>query len=80
MQSIIPRPNKSADIRTDLGAILVSLEVSRSIWLITSASPEAGEKMSKYAVPGSDIAGLLRGHFGITPERRERGVGWSGRV
>jgi hypothetical protein len=34
-------------IRTDLGAIFVSLELSRSSWLITSLSPGGGEKMSK---------------------------------
>jgi len=41
---------KRTAIRTDLGAIFASLELSRSTWLITSLSPEAGEKMSKYAV------------------------------
>ena len=46
-------------IRTDLGAIFVSLELSRSTWLITSLSPGGGEKMSKHSVRGGDIAGLL---------------------
>ena len=46
-------------IRADLGAIFVSLELSRSTWLITSLSPGAGEKMSKHSVPGGDVAGLL---------------------
>jgi transposase len=46
-------------IRTDLGAIFVSLELSRSTWLITSLSPGSGEKMSKHSVRGGDIAGLL---------------------
>ena len=46
-------------IRTDLGAIFVSLELSRSTWLITSLSPGAGEKMSKHSVHGGDLAGLL---------------------
>jgi transposase len=46
-------------IRTDLGAIFVSLELSRSTWLITSLSPGGGEKMSKHSVPGGDIAGLM---------------------
>jgi transposase len=45
-------------IRTDLGAIFVSMELSRSAWLITSLSPGAGEKMSKHAVVAGDIAGL----------------------
>src|SRR3954451_16965189 len=52
------RPTQTA-IRTDLGAIFVSLELSRSVWLITSLSPGAGEKMSKHSVRAGDIAGLL---------------------
>ena len=46
-------------IQTNLGAIFVSLELSRSIWLITSLSPGGGEKMSKHSVPAGDIAALL---------------------
>src|SRR4051812_43765270 len=53
-----PRPAQAA-IRTDLGAIFVSMELSRRTWLITSLSPGAGEKMSKHSVPASDVAGLL---------------------
>src|ERR1700675_3041817 len=45
-------------IRTDLGAIFVSLELSRSTWLITSISPGGGEKMSKHTVRSGDVAGL----------------------
>ena len=54
-----PRPAQAA-IRTDLGAIFVSLELSRRVWLITSLSPGGGEKMSKHSVPASDVSGLLR--------------------
>jgi transposase len=46
-------------IRTNLGAIFVSLELSRSTWLITSLSPGSGEKMSKHSVSAGDIAALL---------------------
>jgi transposase len=46
-------------IRTDLGAIFVSMELSRTTWLITSLSPGAGEKMSKHSLRSNDIAGLL---------------------
>src|SRR5438132_1472832 len=46
-------------IHTDLGAIFVSLELSRSTWLITSLSPGGGEKMSKHSVPAGDIYALL---------------------
>jgi transposase len=54
-----PRPALAA-IRTDLGAIFVSLELSRRTWLITSLSPGAGEKMSKHAVAASDVTALLQ--------------------
>jgi transposase len=43
----------------DLGAIFVSLELSRSKWLITSLSPCGSEKMSKHMVAGGDVAGML---------------------
>jgi transposase len=46
-------------IRTDLGAIFVSLELSRSTWLITSLSPGAGERLSKHSVSAGDVGGLL---------------------
>src|SRR5271163_1455076 len=54
-----PRPAQAA-IRTDLGAIFVSLELSRKTWLITSLSPGGGEKMSKHSVPAGEVSGLLR--------------------
>jgi len=56
---IADRPEAPTAIRTDLGAIFVSLELSRLTWLITSLSPGSGEKMSKHSVRGGDIAGLL---------------------
>src|SRR6266851_164090 len=59
MHDDAPRPARAA-IRTDLGAIFVSMELSRSNWLITSLSPGAGEKMSKHSVVASDVAGLLK--------------------
>jgi len=47
-------------IRTNLGAIFVSLELSRSTWLIVaSLSPGGGEKMSKHGVSAGNIAALL---------------------
>jgi transposase len=45
-------------IQTNLGAIFCSLELSRSIWLITSLSPGAGEKMSKHSVAAGNVAAL----------------------
>lgn len=55
----VNRPEAQAAIRTDLGAFFVSLELSRSKWLITSLSPGGGEKMSKHAVAAGDVVGLL---------------------
>jgi transposase len=59
MQALCPRPDEHAAIRTDLKAIFVSLELSRSTWVITSLAPGGGEKMSKHAVPSGDIPALL---------------------
>src|SRR6266849_4110710 len=60
MQIVADRAEAPTAIQTDLRAIFVSLELSRSIWLITSLSPGGGEKMSKHSVPASDVSGLLR--------------------
>jgi transposase len=53
-------PPVPAAIRSDLGAIFVSMELSRRPWPITSMSPGCGEKMSKHSVRASDVSGLLR--------------------
>lgn len=47
-------------IRTHIGAIFASLELSRSNWLITSVSPGKGEKMSRHGVAAGDVAGLMK--------------------
>jgi transposase len=46
-------------VRNDLDAIFVSVELSRSTWLVTSLSPGGGEKMSKHQVRSGDVTGLL---------------------
>ena len=58
MHASVPRPEQAA-IHVNLAAIFVSLELSRSTWLITSLSPGGGDKMSKHSVRGGDVAGLL---------------------
>lgn len=59
----MPVAEKTTEVRTavrvELGAIFVSLELSRSKWLITSLSPGAGEKMSKHSIPGGDVTAML---------------------
>jgi transposase len=59
MQVVTSQPQPPAAIRTDLGAIFVSLELSQKTWLTTSLSPGSGEKMSKHSAPAGDLAGLL---------------------
>jgi len=61
-------------IRVDLGAIFVSLELSRSKWLVTSLSPGGGEKMSKHTVAGGDLAGLFE-CFGLLQEKARARTG-----
>ena len=56
-------------IRTNLGAIFVSLELSRSTWLITSISPGGGEKMSKHGVSAGNITA---GTVNLSDQGRER--------
>jgi transposase len=51
-----PRPAQAV-ICTDLGAISVSLELSRRVGLITSLSPGAGARCPK--VRATDLSGLL---------------------
>ena len=56
-----PRPGQVA-VQVSLAAIFVSLELSRSTWLITSLVPGGGDKMSKHSVRSGDIAELMA-HF-----------------
>ena len=69
------RPEDRTAIRAELGAIFASLELSRSMWLITSLSPGGGEKMSKHSVPSGDITGLLM----RLSQLREKARGRTGR-
>lgn len=46
-------------IRTHIAAIFVSLELSRSTWLVTSLSPGKGEKMSRHSLTAGHVAELL---------------------
>jgi transposase len=61
-------------IHTDQCAIFVSLELSRSTWLITSLSPGSREKMSKHSIPSGDVRGLLE-RFGALQERARARTG-----
>jgi hypothetical protein len=51
-------PKAQTAIRMDLGAIFVSLELSRTTWLLTSLSPGGGERMAKFSLRSGDVVGL----------------------
>jgi transposase len=52
--------NAETAIQENIGAIFVSLELSRSTWRLTSLSPGAGEKMSHHTLPAADLCGLFK--------------------
>ena len=58
MYTTVPATFEAA-VSTQLNAIFVSLELSRSTWLVTSLSPGAGDRMSRHAVKGSDFPALM---------------------
>jgi transposase len=72
MQTVADRAAAPSAIQTDLRAIFVSLELSRSTWLITSLSPGGGEKLSKHSVRGGDVAGLLERFAQLRDKARAR--------
>jgi transposase len=67
--------SRQTTIRTDLGAIFVSMQLSRSKWLITSVLPGNGEKMSRHCIAAGNLAEL----FGLFAKLRERSKGKTGR-
>ena len=71
--SLDPHEDHTA-IRTYVGAIFISLELSRSKWLVTSLSPGGGEKMSKHSLAAGDLAGLLT-HFSTLHEKASKRTG-----
>ena len=58
---LLDHPADLTAIRTQFGAIFVSLELSRSKWLVTSLSPGNGEKMSKRSLEAGDRPLDVRG-------------------
>ena len=65
MLTAADRAEAPTAIQTNLAAIFVSLELSRTIWLVTSLSPGGGEKMSKHSLQAGDIASLLARFQGL---------------
>ena len=76
MSSIEHTSEEQAAVRNDLSAIFVSLELSRSTWLVTSLSPGGGEKMSKHQVRGGDVAGLLARFSQLQAKSKARTGRW----
>ena len=76
MPNAIDTTDALTTIRTDLRAICISLELSRSKWLIISLSPGAAEKMSKHMLPGGDIDALLERFRGLQEKVRVRTGQW----
>jgi transposase len=72
MQIVADRPETPTAIHTDLRAIFVSLELSRSSYVITSLSPGGGEKMSKHSVPAGDVAGMFERFSQLREKARAR--------
>ncbi len=72
MHVVAAQSEAAIAIRTDLCAIFVSLELSRSTWLLTSLSPGAGEKMSKHSVSAGDTAGLFSRFVELQQKARTR--------
>jgi transposase len=66
------QPELPSAIRVDLGAIFVSLELSKSTWLVTSLSPGGGEKMSRHTVAAGDSAGLFARFDALREKARVR--------
>ena len=72
MQIVADRAAAPTAIQTDLHAIFVSLELSRSTWLITSLSPGGGQKMSKHSGQAGDTAGLRKRFAQLKEKARAR--------
>jgi transposase len=76
-ERMMPTTDAAARARATTGrcdaSLLVSLELSRSCWLVTSLAP-GSDKMSKHSVAGGDGNGLL-GLMQRLRSRAEKRVG-----
>lgn len=60
-----------AAFRVDLGTIFVSLELSKSTWLVTSLAP-GSDKMSRRTIAGGDVDGLFACFTQLRTKAQER--------
>ena len=72
MNAADPRIAEQTAIFTQLGAIFISLDMSRSTWVVTSLSPSGGGKMSKHSVKAGDVVGLFERFSAIKEKARAR--------
>lgn len=59
MNTQVHQHNTRGIAHDEIPAIFVSLELSKSTWLVTSISSGAGEKMSRHTAEGGDVAALM---------------------
>lgn len=76
MNAVQSQIDQHATIQTTLGAIFISMELSRSTWLITSLLPNSAGKMSKHTLKAGDVVGL----FERIAYLREKALKRSGQV
>lgn len=69
MPAIVSRDNKTHE---QVNCIFVSIELSKTTWLVTSLSPATGDKLSRHTVPGGDIAQLLDRFLQLKRKAHER--------
>jgi transposase len=67
-----PRFEDKPAVHTELGAIFVSMDLSRSRWVVTSLTPGCGDKMSRHSVRGGDLTELLELLTGLQEKARVR--------
>lgn len=58
-------------LSVDLGAIFVSLGLSKSTWLVTALSP-GSDRMSRHSLAGGDMPGLVACLEGVRGKARTR--------
>ncbi|MDB5578318.1 MAG: family transposase [Bradyrhizobium sp.] len=71
MTAIADGLDAPAAFRVDLGTIFVSLELSKSTWLVTSLAP-GSDKMSRRTITGGDVDGLFACFAQLRTKAQER--------
>ena len=64
MSMIDATSSEQVIVQNELAAIFISLELSRSSWVVTSLSPGAGERLSRVQLAAGDM-GALKERFSL---------------